>query len=92
MDPLDRVVAGLSCRQVLGYLGDFVDGDLAPDVLSDVKAHLSGCQACDRFGGRVATLVGSLRGALGTPEVPAGFRERLQERLRAAPAAPPFTL
>ncbi len=84
MDPLDRVVAGLSCRQVLGYLGDFVDGDLAPDVLTDVKAHLAGCQTCDRFGGRVATLVGALRGAVETPEVPAGFHERLQGRLREA--------
>lgn len=87
MDRLDQVVAGLSCRQVLGYLGDFMDGDLPEGVLDDVRAHLAGCQACDRFGGRIATLVGSLRGALGAPEdVPAAVRGRLRERLRAGSA------
>ena len=87
MHPLDQVVAGLSCRQVLGHLGDFMDGDLPAVVLEDVRAHLAGCRACDRFGGRVATLVGSLRGALGAPEeVPVAVRDRLRERLRAASA------
>lgn len=87
MDPLDRVVAGVSCRQVLGHLGDFIDGDLPTSVLEDVRAHLAGCETCDRFGGRIATLVGSLRGALGASEaVPVAVRDRLRERLRAASA------
>ncbi|MBK6307691.1 MAG: zf-HC2 domain-containing protein [Gemmatimonadetes bacterium] len=30
MDPLDTVVAGLSCREVLHRLNDFLDGDLSP--------------------------------------------------------------
>jgi anti-sigma factor RsiW len=86
MDPLDRVVAGLSCRQVLGYLGDFIDGDLPGGVLGDVRAHLAECQACDRFGGRISTIVGSLRGARAPEDVPVAVRDRLRERLRAASA------
>lgn len=84
MDPLDKVVAGLSCRAVLAHLGDLVDGDLAPAAVAQVQAHLAGCDTCERFGGHVGTLVARLR-TLAEPEatLPAGVAERLARRLGA---------
>lgn len=85
MQPLDKVVAGMSCRDVLGHLGDFVDGDLAADTLQRVRAHLAGCSTCDRFGGRVATLVAALRGSTPvTDGVPADVLARVEARLGVA--------
>lgn len=54
---------GLACDEVLAFLGDFIDGDLEPRVLEQVRAHVAGCTACDRFGGAYAAAVGALRAA-----------------------------
>jgi predicted anti-sigma-YlaC factor YlaD len=84
MDPLDVVVAGLSCRQVLGHLGDFLDGDLPPDTLATVQQHLSGCRTCEQFGGRVATVVAALRAEAGAAAaVPPATHTRLLAHLAA---------
>ncbi|MBL8958542.1 MAG: zf-HC2 domain-containing protein [Gemmatimonadetes bacterium] len=84
MDPLDVKVAGLSCRQVLGHLGDFLDGDLPAETLAAVQQHLAGCQTCERFGGRVATVVAALRGGSGAGgDVPADAHTRLLAHLAA---------
>ncbi|MBK8247250.1 MAG: zf-HC2 domain-containing protein [Gemmatimonadetes bacterium] len=84
MDPLDVVVAGLSCRQVLGHLGDFLDGDLPGETLAAVQQHLAGCQTCERFGGRVATVVAALREvAVAAADVPPGAHTRLLAHLAA---------
>jgi anti-sigma factor RsiW len=59
----ERVVAGLRCTEVLARLSDYVDGELAPDELTRVKAHVAGCDVCERFGGRFAAVVRGLREA-----------------------------
>lgn len=61
MDPLDRVVAGLSCREVLQRLGDYLDDELPVAEREAVVGHLAGCQTCERFGGRVQQVVRALR-------------------------------
>jgi anti-sigma factor RsiW len=53
----------LACSDVLAYLGDFLDGELAPELLEKVRAHVAGCSACDRFGGAYAAAVEALRKA-----------------------------
>jgi anti-sigma factor RsiW len=54
---------GLACDEVLACLGDYLDGDLEPQILEQVRAHVAGCTACDRFGGAYATAVEALRKA-----------------------------
>lgn len=81
MNPFDRVVAGLSCRDVLNRLSDFLDGDLAPEERSAVLAHLAGCSACESFGGQVQQLIVSLRASAHTSPVPHAVSERLRQRL-----------
>lgn len=86
MDPLETVVAGLSCREVLHRLNDFLDGELSPAEAGRVTAHLAGCQTCERFGGRVGRLISMLRAAtdVAADEVPVGAWARLRARLASA--------
>ena len=57
-----KVVGGLHCFEVLEKLSDFVDGALSEAELAQVKAHLSGCDACTSFGGEFSQVVTALRG------------------------------
>jgi anti-sigma factor RsiW len=84
MNALDRVVAGLSCRQVLEQLSDFLDGELPPERTIQLREHLKECRACEQFGGRVGALITTLR-AHAPPAPPAAVVERLQHRLRQVP-------
>ncbi len=61
MPDLDRRVAGLRCRDVLADLSEFLDGNLPPERVASIQAHLAGCDTCARFGGRVGALVGALQ-------------------------------
>lgn len=74
-----RVVAGLSCAEVLGRLSAFVDGDLEEGEVAAMRAHVSGCDTCASFGGCFAAAVNELRAAPPEPLDPA-----IGERLRAA--------
>lgn len=82
---LDTDVAGMSCREVLLRLNDFLDGDLSPDEVQRVTAHLAGCHTCEQFGGRVGALIQSLRATMTTApdDVPPAAAARLRARLAA---------
>ncbi len=81
MPDLDRVVGGLRCRDVLDLLADFVDGDLDPTTLEKVRAHLRGCDRCEKFGGDYAALVAQLREGRERFEGTPGVRHRLAARM-----------
>lgn len=78
----DREVAGIRCTEVLAGLAGYVDGELPPEQVARVEAHLRGCDWCERFGGEYAASVAALRRHLGAPApVDAPLRRRLRERL-----------
>ncbi len=82
MPDLDRVVAGLSCREVLELLADYVDEGLSPETVAGVRAHLEGCDHCLRFGGAYGALVQRLRhGLLGGRDLDPAARRGLAERM-----------
>lgn len=84
MPDLDRVVAGLSCREVLNLLSEYVDGDLAPETVAQVRAHLSGCDHCERFGGAFGELVSRLgRDLLAGEGIAPEMRRKLAERMKS---------
>ena len=56
-----RKVGGLWCSEVLERLSEFVDGDLPPEAAEQLRAHVAGCDVCERFGGAFAGMVASLR-------------------------------
>jgi anti-sigma factor RsiW len=84
MTDLDRVVAGLRCRDVLDDLSEFIDGTLSADRLGQIRAHVAECRECEAFGGRFARIIEAARSELGAvPDVTPAIAERLRARLRA---------
>ncbi len=83
-DELDREVAGILCREVLDRLSGYLDGELPPEEVTRVEAHLRGCDRCERFGGEFGAVVSALRRQLGGPEgLDADVEARLAARLHA---------
>lgn len=79
----ERVVGGLSCRDVLGDLSDYLDGQLATVRREQIDTHLRGCPNCERFGGEFGAAIAALRRALASPEPPdEDVVRRLRARLR----------
>lgn len=68
--PEQRVVAGLSCEDVLERLSDYVDGSLSAEAHAQVEGHLAGCDVCERFGGQFVDILAEFRRAL-SDETPA---------------------
>jgi anti-sigma factor RsiW len=91
MPDLDRRVAGLRCRDVLADLSEFLDGNLAPERLASIQAHLAACDTCARFGGTVGTIVAALRAERDQPSpfdttALSTLRDRVQLAIGAAGA------
>lgn len=82
MADLNRVVAGIRCIEVLGLLSDFLDGEVSQEDRSRIEGHLLGCDQCERFGGKMSSVVSALRKALKEPEpLDEAISNRLLERL-----------
>lgn len=82
MADLERNVAGITCREVLGRLSDYLDGDLTAEETARIEAHVQGCDWCERFGGRFGAVVATVKRGLGEPDqVPADVQARLAARL-----------
>lgn len=82
----EKLIAGLSCTEVLARLSDYVDGELPPDERARVEEHLRGCDGCARFGGAFRATVRALRAALAREgELSASVRERLRRALDEEP-------
>ncbi len=79
----ERLIAGLTCGEVLADLSDYFDNQLSPERRAQIESHLRGCAVCERFGGQFAAAVTALRRML-TDADPLDERlsARLQERLR----------
>ncbi len=83
MADLDRVIAGLRCRDLLSLLTDYVDGELSATEVGRVDAHLGGCVHCEKFGGEFGALVEELKSCLDAPTVSSEVRARLANRMEA---------
>lgn len=80
--PAERLVAGMTCGEVLAVLSDFLDGELSAAARENVLQHLRGCNWCEQFGGRFREVVESLRHELQDPEpLPAAVAARLRDVL-----------
>ena len=68
-----------TCLEVQDNLSAWLDGELAPEVMTQVERHLEGCAGCR---GELALLT-ALDQALGslTAPVPAGLPEKVRARL-----------
>jgi len=78
----EKVIAGLSCSDVLARLSDYLDGDLPAEERARVEEHLRGCEGCARFGGEFAATVRGLRAHLGAAtSVPGEVKERIRRAI-----------
>ncbi len=74
----EKVVAGLSCGQVLAKLSDYLDGELPGDERVRIEEHLRGCEGCAQFGGEFRATVRALKAHLDSgATLSPGFRARL---------------
>jgi anti-sigma factor RsiW len=84
-----KIIAGLSCGDVLARLSDYLDGDLTADERARVEEHLRGCDGCARFGGAFRGVVEGLRRQLaGSGTLSDAFRERFRKALAEEPGEP----
>ena len=82
MSDLDRLVAGIRCRDVLAGLNAYVDGELPAADVERVEGHLRGCDRCERFGGEFSAIIRALRESLaGAAALDASVEGRLLSRL-----------
>ncbi len=82
MSELNRLVAGIRCAEVLDRLSDYMDGDVTAQERERIEGHLKECDRCERFGGRMSSIVSGLRAALGDPDpLDETVSRRLSERL-----------
>lgn len=83
MPRMDRMVAGIRCREVLADLSDYIDGLLPEDRVAQINEHLRGCDWCERFGGEFSAIIKIFRQALREPEpISEDVERRLRERVR----------
>lgn len=72
----------IKCIEVIRAVSDYVESDLTPELRQAIEEHLRGCNHCSAaYDGvrNVLRLVADDR----VLELPAGFGQRLRERLRA---------
>jgi anti-sigma factor RsiW len=75
----EKIVAGVSCGEVLDQLSAYVDGDLPADERARIEDHLRGCDGCARFGGEFSATVGALRAhLLRSTKLPSTVHERIR--------------
>ena len=75
-----------SCENFAALLDPFVDGELSPDEMARVQAHLDGCPACRAYVDDALAIRASFPDAEDTP-VPDGFAESVMARIRAEAAS-----
>ena len=73
------------CENFAALLDPFVDGELSPDEMARVQAHLDGCPACRAYVDDALAIRASFPDAEDTP-VPDGFAESVMARIRAEAA------
>ena len=74
------------CENFAALLDPFVDGELSPDEMARVQAHLDECPACRAYVDDALAIRASFPDAEDTP-VPDGFAESVMARIRAEAAS-----
>lgn len=75
------------CEDFLELLDSFLDGELPPDQMLRVQAHLDACPACRDYVDGALTLRAAFP-SVGDTDVPEGFAENVMERVRASTPKP----
>ncbi len=71
----------LACKDLLGNLSNYIDGDLNDDLCQDLQRHIAGCENCRVVFDTLTKTVYLYHASAQDVEVPAEVRGRLFETL-----------
>jgi anti-sigma factor RsiW len=70
-----------NCRQLLGSLSEYVDGDLDAELCSILEEHLDGCEDCRIVVDTLRKTVYLYHATAESEEIPSDIRKRLYKSL-----------
>lgn len=73
----------VSCRAVMKQLYDYLDGELEPQALDAIQAHLASCESCAEGTAFEAHVLSGLKVHLRRVTAPAELRARVDSILKA---------
>jgi len=77
MSPLDRY----TCEQVFRRIDDYLDRELAPHEVAQVRAHLETCAACTQEYAFEESVLQTLKTKLRRVSTPPSLRQNVARRL-----------
>ncbi len=80
----ERHIIEIGCEHVIQEISNYIDGEITPELRVRMEEHIRGCKHCAAvLDGTTNTLrlIGDGRAFDGLFELPAGFSERLRQRL-----------
>jgi len=70
-----------NCKELLGSLSSYIDGDLSPELCLELEKHLAGCDDCTVVLNTTKRTIDLEHSPLEKPDIPDDVRERLFKRL-----------
>jgi anti-sigma factor (TIGR02949 family) len=78
-----------NCKELLGSLSSYIDGDLSPELCEELEKHLAGCTDCQVVLNTTKRTIDLVHSPLEKPDLPEDVRERLFKRLNLDPYLTP---
>jgi predicted anti-sigma-YlaC factor YlaD len=72
----------LTCHDILGSLGDYLDGNLRADLCEEIENHMRGCENCRVVVDTTSKTIYLYHHTAREVELPNGARERLFSALK----------
>ena len=70
------------CKQLLGSLSEYIDGDLQAELCAEIEEHLKDCDNCRVVVNTLRKTVEIYEHTVSPAELPKGVRERLFYKLQ----------
>ena len=70
-----------NCKELLGSLSAYIDGDLNPALCEELEKHLAGCNDCQVVLNTTKRTIDLVHTPIEKPDLPEDVRERLFKRL-----------
>lgn len=72
----------MKCEKLLKTLGDYVEGDIDPELCAEFEKHMKDCDACKVVVDNIRRTITIYKGEA-VVELPPAFKKKLHEGLRA---------
>ncbi|MEZ0396102.1 MAG: zf-HC2 domain-containing protein [Anaerolineales bacterium] len=69
------------CRELLGFLSDYVDGTLGEQLCQEIERHMRECQNCRVVVDTLRKTISLYHETAGPADLPNGVRQRLYRTL-----------